>query len=42
MVRSQLHAYATKQLQKEDGKVNIVMADDKRSFNANGTTYTRQ
>ncbi len=27
---------------KEDGKVNIVMADDKRSFNANGTTYTRQ
>ena len=27
---------------KEDGKVNIVMADDKRSFNANGTTYTKQ
>ena len=27
---------------KEDGKVNIIMADDKRSFNANGTTYTRQ
>lgn len=27
---------------KEDGKVNIVMADDKQSFSANGTTYTRQ
>jgi uncharacterized protein (DUF2147 family) len=27
---------------KEDGKVNIVMSDDKRSFNANGTTYTKQ
>lgn len=27
---------------KEDGKVNIVMADDKQSFRANGTTYTRQ
>ena len=27
---------------KEDGKVNIVMADDKKSFSANGTTYTKQ
>lgn len=27
---------------KEDGKVTIVMADDKQSFNANGTTYTKQ
>ena len=27
---------------KEDGKVNIVMDDDKQSFSANGTTYTRQ
>ncbi len=27
---------------KEDGKVNIVMADDKQSFSANGTTYTRR
>lgn len=27
---------------KEDGKVTIVMAEDKQSFNANGTTYVRQ
>ena len=27
---------------KEDGKVNIVMADDKQSFSANGTKYNKQ
>lgn len=27
---------------KEDGKVDIIMADDKQSFRANGTTYTKQ
>lgn len=26
---------------KEDGKVNIIMANDKQSFTANGTTYTK-
>ena len=27
---------------KEDGKVNIIMADDKQSFSANGTKYNKQ
>jgi hypothetical protein len=27
---------------KEDGKVNIIMADDKQSFLGNGTKYNKQ